>query len=73
MRLRAEDARSIVMSSGYEDLKHLLLLIHRCAVKGMLSYTFNSSDRELDSGLRASLHDLGYTVSTFGIITTISW
>lgn len=70
MRLRAEDARSITMSSGYEDLKHLLLLIHRCAVKGMLSYT---SDIELDSGLKASLHDLGYTVSTFGSITTISW
>lgn len=70
MRLRAEEARSIANSSGNEDLKNLLLLIHRCAVKGMLSFT---SDIELDSGLKASLHDLGYDVSTFGSRVTISW
>ena len=73
MRLRAEEARSIVYSSGgNEDLKHLLLLIHTYAVKGMLSYRFNSNG-ELDSGLKDSLHDLGYGVFTEGDWTTISW
>lgn len=72
MRLRAEEARSIAYSSGYSDLKDLLLLIHRCAVKGMLSYTVNS-DSGLDSGLVASLRDLGYKVETYAFHTEISW
>lgn len=72
MQLRAEEARYIANSSGYSDLKDLLLLIHICAVKGMLSYTVNS-DMGLDRGLAASLRDLGYKVETYAFHTEISW